>query len=318
MRVIIDNDFSGDPDDHFQLVHHLLSPSVTVPFVIGSHLSVDDFLDGSSTQASNAVRIAAHIVDLLGMSDQVPLVRGSEVGLTSLEEPIHSSAARAIVSEAMREDTDLPLYIAAGAGLTEIASALLIEPRIAERTTLVWIGGAEHSGTTMLPPGGGGIEYNLNIDPIAAQVVFNHFPIPIWQIPRDVYRQCIVSQAELDARVRPMGPVGAFLANSIDELVKGQYLREGLNLGETYVLGDSPLVLLTALQSAFQPDSSSSVYTEIPTPSLSQTGEYGDASGEARLMRLYHSVDVRLMFDDFYLKLAAFARGTSQGRLVEV
>lgn len=28
MRVIIDNDFSGDPDGLFQLAHHLLSPSV--------------------------------------------------------------------------------------------------------------------------------------------------------------------------------------------------------------------------------------------------------------------------------------------------
>lgn len=29
-RVIIDNDFSGDPDDLYQLVHHLLSPSVEI------------------------------------------------------------------------------------------------------------------------------------------------------------------------------------------------------------------------------------------------------------------------------------------------
>jgi len=26
MRIIIDNDFGGDPDGLFQLVHHLLSP----------------------------------------------------------------------------------------------------------------------------------------------------------------------------------------------------------------------------------------------------------------------------------------------------
>src|SRR5690625_5884084 len=37
-RVIIDNDFSGDPDDLYQLVHHLLSPTVDIRAVIGSHL----------------------------------------------------------------------------------------------------------------------------------------------------------------------------------------------------------------------------------------------------------------------------------------
>lgn len=307
MRVIIDNDFSGDPDDHFQLVHHLLSPSAEVPFVIGSHLSVGDFLDGSTSQATNAARIASHIVGLLGMSDRVPIVRGSEVGLSSPHEPIESEAAHAIVSEAMRDDTELPLYLAAGGGLTEIASALLIEPRIAERATLVWIGGAEHPGMALPPRGGGGIEYNHNIDPIAAEVVFNQFPIPIWQVPRDVYRQCLVSHAELDARVRPHGALGAFLAESIDRLVNGMYERGGHSLGETYVLGDSPLVLLTALQSAFDPDSSSSSFVEIPTPRLDGAGEYGGPSVQDRPMRVYRTVDTRLMFEDFYLKLEAFA-----------
>lgn len=38
MRVIVDNDFSGDPDGLFQLVHLLLSPSVEVRALIGSRL----------------------------------------------------------------------------------------------------------------------------------------------------------------------------------------------------------------------------------------------------------------------------------------
>ena len=36
MRVIIDNDFAGDPDGLLQLAHHLLSPSVDIRAVIGS------------------------------------------------------------------------------------------------------------------------------------------------------------------------------------------------------------------------------------------------------------------------------------------
>jgi hypothetical protein len=44
-------------------------------------------------------------------------------------------------SEAMRTDTRLPLFARFGAGLTELANAYLIEPRIADRLTTVWIGG---------------------------------------------------------------------------------------------------------------------------------------------------------------------------------
>ena len=57
-RVISDNDYSGDPDGLFQLVHALLSPSLDVRAVIGSHLAVGDGFDPSTQQAANAVRRA--------------------------------------------------------------------------------------------------------------------------------------------------------------------------------------------------------------------------------------------------------------------
>ena len=77
--------------------------------------------------------------------------------------------------------------------------------------------------------------------------------------------------------------------------------------GETYALGDSPLVLLTALQSIFEPDSTSSQHVDRPTPSIADDGSYADVPG-ARPMRVYTWVDTRLMFEDFYLKLAEFER----------
>ena len=35
IRVIVDNDFGGDPDGLFQLVHQVLSPSVEIRGIIG-------------------------------------------------------------------------------------------------------------------------------------------------------------------------------------------------------------------------------------------------------------------------------------------
>jgi purine nucleosidase len=309
-RVIVDNDFSGDPDDLFQLVHHLLSPSVDVRFIIGSHLAVTDPFDSSATQAENAVAIAQHVVDLMGMD--VPVVVGSNVGLIDTGHPIDSPAARAIVEEAMRTDTDLPLYVALGAGLTELASAYLLEPRIADRLIAVWIGGAEHDGLAESPIVNhltgerlDEVEYNLNIDIPSAQVLFNDSTVPIWQIPRDVYRQCLVGLSELNRRVRPLGQLGDYLVGALDE-VATKVAAMGWNLGETYVLGDSPLVLVTALQTAFQPDSASSFHVTIPTPFMGADGRYSP-NPDGRPLRVYTRVDNRLMFEDFYNKLATFA-----------
>jgi purine nucleosidase len=78
-------------------------------------------------------------------------------------------------------------------------------------------------------------------------------------------------------------------------------------MGETYCLGDQPLVLLTALHSTFEADPSSSSYVTRPTPRMTAEGWYEDRA-DGRPMRIYTQLDTRLMFEDFYAKLAAFAR----------
>ena len=65
--------------------------------------------------------------------------------------------------------------------------------------------------------------------------------------------------------MRPHGALGRRLAESIDGL-RWTAEEAGHRMGETYCLGDQPLVLLTALHSSFEPDPSSSDYQVIPTP----------------------------------------------------
>jgi purine nucleosidase len=302
MRVICDNDYSGDPDGLFQLAHHLLSPSVDVRFVIGSHLSPGDWQDDSDATADHAKSEADQVVDLLGLTGRIKTLAGSNVALADMETPIPSAAAEAIVAEAMAS-SDLPLFVALGAGLTELASAFLMEPRIADRLTAVWIGGPEYPGHAWAPPraeGPDASEYNTRIDIAAARVVFDSM-IPLWQVPRNVYRQAIMSLADLDARVRPCGRIGAHLVGALDG-VMARAAEHGRNLGETYVLGDSPLVLLTALQSAFEPDPASSSHVVIPAPRLDDQGRYVERQ-DGRPIRVYTQIDKGLMFDDMVAKL---------------
>jgi hypothetical protein len=153
------------------------------------------------------------------------------------------------------------------------------------------------------------VEYNLLIDPISAQVVFGDSRIPIWQVPRDAYRQCLVSDAELRLRVATAGALGRHLYG---EVAAVQHMAASVLGGasETYALGDSPLVLLSALQSVFEPDPSSSRHIEKPTPDIADDGTYVERA-DARPMRVYTWLDSRLMFEDMYLKLAEFGRWQS-------
>jgi len=308
-RIIIDNDFAGDPDGLFALTQHMLCQSVDVRLIVGSHLHEHEAWSGATDQAAAAAAKATELLELLGLRGRMPVLAGAEHALAATGKPPLTPAAEAIIREALRDDADAPLYYCAGAGLTDIATAWLNEPRIGRRMTLAWIGGPEYAGTAR-PPGPREAEYNLTIDRRAVQVVFNQSDIEIWQVPRSSYRQMIVSYAELLARVRPTGAIGEYLVGNVEQvmrMVASMPAKQRMNLGETYILGDSPLVTLTALQAPFQPDPSSSQYVLRARPTIDDTGEYGKPAG-GRPIRVYERIDTRLTFEDLYARLAAHAR----------
>ena len=294
MRVIVDNDFGGDPDGLFQLAHQVLSPSAEIRAIIGSH-HYDDFFGNPGTSAF-ACKMAKEVLSVMHC-DSLSVYVGAEGKFTNVKEPLESEGARAIVTEAMRDDKR-PLYVLCGAGLTNIAAAYLMEPRIAERiTAVVWIGGPEYADLcrNQLQKQR---EYNQGIDPIASQVVFNHSNLHIWQIPRDVYRQALYSYPELVERIGKFGKTGNYLMERL--AVPFKWMHGGL--GETYILGDSPLVLVTALQSPWESDPSSCEYVIRKTPFMNDYGFY-DENPEGRPIRIFTKIDSRLMFEDMIAKL---------------
>lgn len=310
-RVIIDNDFGGDPDGLFQLAHQLLSPSIEVRAIIGSHLTPNtDFGGYFPFSADSAVARAKEVVKILGLENKVPVLAGADYALTESFQPQQSKGAEFIIKEAMRKDTKLPLYIVCGAGLTNIASAYLMEPKIADKITLVWIGGKEYDSSfhsqlsPILTKRGGAVEYNISISVPAAQVIFNNSSIPVWQVPRDTYRQCLYSFAEIKADIEPQGKIGCYLVDKLFSFLN-DLVAKNWKMGETYILGDSPLVLLTALQSGFEADACSSHYVNISRPEIKKNGDYENKSGKS-FIRVYDRIDSRLIYADMIAKLKLF------------
>ena len=304
--VIIDNDFCGDPDGLFQLVHHVLSTSCDIKGIIGAHHNGFSFfrdLQGKD-DAEKSVNKVNEALELMGLKELLKVVPGAAEKMTDPKQPIVSEGARLIVEEALKATPEKPLYVCVGGPLTDIASAWLMNPEIGKNIILIWIGGQEYKETgAIVPPGYSMPEYNLNLSIAAAQVVFNKSDMRIWQIPRDVYRQCMYSMTELEVKVRPYGKLGAYLYDSLAGIMAG---RNGFSMGETYILGDSPLVLMTALMSNFETDPASSHYQYVTIPTIADDGSYRYNHG-GRQIRVYDRIDTRLMFADMEAKLQLFA-----------
>jgi len=257
-------------------------------------------------QAFHAADKARDLLKLMQMPSSIPIIPGSNLAMANDSTPVQDSAVDFIIKEALRTDTKMPLYILCGAGLTEVASALMQKPEIANKFTLVWIGGPEYPDLALPSPESKHIEYNLNIDPYAARYVFNQSKVAIWQVPRNAYRQCLVTFSQLQVHVKPQGAVGAYLYEQLARLTHIWHTN-----GEAYVLGDSPLVLLTALQSYFGPDPSSCTYIFKKAPLITKKGDY-QSNPNGRQIRVYTQLDSPFMLNDFYDKLTLLTNRLKQ------
>lgn len=306
VSVLIDNDFCGDPDGLFALAQQVLEPSTHIVGIVGGHLNSNAGFTNRTDQATESVEKANALLDVMGLKGNYKVVAGAESGMTSADKPVDSEGARLIIAEAKKCTPDHPLYVTCGAALTNVASALLMAPEIAPNIVVVWIGGQEYSFGAVPPPGYSAVEYNLNLCIPAGQVVFNKSQVRIWQVPRDVYRQCLYSTAEMHAYVQPCGKLGATLSAAIDKTIT-TCEQFGIAMGETYILGDSPLVLLTSLQSGFEADPSSSHWQPTPCPLIDDQGHY-QSNPTGRIIRVYTTIDTRLMFGDMLARFQMFGK----------
>ncbi len=249
-RVVVDNDFAGDPDGILALAHHLLSPSNRVVAITSSFCN-PRFVSPPATPGATAEdgsRLAIELLAELGLPDPPGVAIGAEEAWTSGS---RSAAAEAIVAAA-REESDLPLYVVCGGPLTNVAAALALDPGIAGRLSLVWIGGS-------LDPEA--FEYNRDTDPAAAEAVLAVPGLVVHQFPLETYRRCAYGVAELEADLPATGQLGAWLYERFSSP------PDWVQLGGVWPIGDSPPVLITALtvdsSTRLAPSDGVTVYTDV-------------------------------------------------------
>lgn len=287
IRLIVDTDAKNEADDQFAIVQALLSPKFEHVGLIAAHFGQDRCRD-SMMQSYHELET---IFELMDFPAENMIYKGAEMAIPDKQTPVASEGAELIIREAMKED-DRPLYVIFLGAITDLASAYLMEPRIAKRLTAIWIGGGRYPN--------GGPEFNLGNDIHGANVVFAS-PIELWQVPKNVYEMMPVSLAELDYKVAPCGKIGRYLLNQLNEHAHEEGPRKSVfRTGETWVLGDNPAVGLLLYEHRFE-------YDWVQAPMITSDMSYVH-TGLNRPIRVYKSIDSRLILDDMYAKLALFAR----------
>lgn len=310
IRVIVSSDVKNEADDAFAVLHHIMTPSFDVRGIIAAHFEgrfiewekqaqglpeevrkavaeSTEFFQGKGTSMQQSFDELIKIMKICDIDD-ILLCHGCDAPLASPDEAPQSEGTRLIIEEAQKEDTR-PLYVLLQGNLTDLASALNQCPGIADKLTAVWIGGGPYPE--------GGAEFNLMQDLAAARKVMAS-AVPLWQIPANVYSEVEVTFAELAFRVRPCGRAGRYLYDALMDMneILSRFQGIGRN-GENWCLGDQPTagVLLQNRDRV--------CFHTQKAPFITEDWKY-DCDPTGREIRVYDSIDTRLLMEDFYAKLS--------------
>lgn len=173
--VVLDTDAYNEIDDQFALSYLLrsgeklrLKALYAAPFLNEKSSSAKDGMEKSYEEIKKVLALAKR-------EDMLPyMYRGSEAFMEDEKTPVSSSAASDLVSRALLYSPDFPLYIVAIGAVTNVASAILLNPAIRDNIVLVWLGGNAHEFGTA--------EFNMKGDMAAARVVFG-LSCPLVQLP---------------------------------------------------------------------------------------------------------------------------------------
>lgn len=204
VSLVLDTDTYNEIDDQFAVVYALLSSE---RLDVQALYAAPFFNDRSSGPADGMEKSYQEIVRLLEKLE-IPsdgfVFRGSTGYLPDYEHPNKSDAAMDLVRRAMNAD-DTPLYVVAIGAITNVASAILIEPEIIERIVVVWLGGhALHWPHAQ--------EFNLGQDIHASRLVFD-CGVPLVHIPCiGVTTHLLTTVPEVERYVQGRGAIGDYLA----------------------------------------------------------------------------------------------------------
>lgn len=284
VRLIINTDAKNEADDQFAIVQAMLSPKFENVGMIAAHYGTRH--TDSMERSFQELEV---IFEKMGFPKKGMIYHGAPNALPDKNTPIPSEGADLIVREAMKNDKR-PLFAIFLGPLTDLASALIIEPRIASRMKAIWIGGGRYPS--------GSAEFNLGNDIHAANVVFQS-SMEIWQVPKNVYEMMPLSLAELEQKVLPCGKIGEYLLQQLDEHAHEEGPRNSVfRTGETWVVGDSPAVGLLLYEHRFE-------FDWVQAPMVTEDMAYVQ-TGLNRPIRVYKNIDSRLILDDFFAKLSLF------------
>lgn len=208
--VVIDTDTFNEIDDQFAICYAIRrADRVNVRAIYAA-----PFLNQHSVSPEDGmVKSEAEICKLLAfLGEEREVYAGSRRFLPDEKIPVASPAAEDLCRRAMDYSPEKPLYVVGIGAITNVASALLMKPEIADRIVIIWLGGHALEWED-------NFEFNLRQDIAAGRVVYGS-GAPLVMVPaQQVTSSLKTTRYELDYWLRGKNPLCDYLVqNTVDEV----------------------------------------------------------------------------------------------------
>ena len=271
--IIFDADAKNEIDDQWALTLALLSPErFNILGIVGT-----TFAWGGPNSIEMSCKEIDTVLQFMELHDKIPVLRGSQP-MNYKYTPNPSEGVDFIIKKAMEYTPDNPLWIMGLGAATNLASAILIEPKIMDRIVVFW-----HLRTRWPDKC-----WNFNVfgDQHAARLLFDA-PISFVLFDTGTYLTCPMEESA--QKIKPFGRIGEYLHN----------IRIGNDWYESDTKGFFDLGDVAALL-----DPSVAYMETVSCPEVDHDLSYRFKGTKGRILRIYH-VERDRTFELLYKRLEA-------------
>ncbi len=213
VAIVIDTDAYNEVDDQFAVAYALLAPErlkvealYAAPFVNARAATPAAGMEQSYAEIQRVLNV---LDPPAGRFDRKQAYRGAKSYLPSEGLPQSNPAVEDLIRRGLAA-RERPLLLVALGAPTNVAAALLLEPKLIDRITVVWLGTQPYSS----PRAG---DFNTDQDVRASQLMFDSGVALINISGFNVSEHLRTSIPELERHMKGRSPIGDYLFQNVYE-----------------------------------------------------------------------------------------------------
>lgn len=213
-KVILDTDTFNEIDDQYALAYCYLSDKIDLLSVNAAPF----YNDRSEGYEDGMLKSYDEIHKVLGLVDpdyKTPVYHGSRTTIEASGAAVDSEAARNIINTVHASDETV--YVLAIGAITNVASALMLDPSIKENMAVIWLGGNQIEGDNLG-------EFNLVQDYTGGQILLNS-GVPLLLCPAWCIVSVLTTNVELTNDLKGNNAICDYLF----EITEREWVRAGSN-----------------------------------------------------------------------------------------